>query len=278
MGYGWVNCNYWTLVCITWNYTLQITDTHRLVSSAYYRLHQAFPGNGFYRGRFFSLLHLGPRFTAAHSEFLLTDNWTDWVLGWKPFHINLLLVSTHSDFQLNWQLSCLIHHPDTSHRFTELNFWKLNSLTHQLTTSCHFTQLTCWQLNSLTHQLTTSCHFTQLTCWQLNSLTHQPAASCHFTQLTCWQLNSLTHQPAASCHFTQLTCWQLNSLTHQPAASCHFTQLTCWQLKTEDSFSPTSRFTSLHSAHLLTTELSYSYSATSCFMSLHSTDLLTTEN
>jgi hypothetical protein len=57
----------------TRNYTLQITDTHRLVSSVYYSLHSPFPGNGFYRGRFFSYTRLGPPVTAARAELFV--NW-----------------------------------------------------------------------------------------------------------------------------------------------------------------------------------------------------------
>jgi hypothetical protein len=38
-GMDWTNWIYWPLVCTPRNCTLQITDTHRLVSSVYYSFH-----------------------------------------------------------------------------------------------------------------------------------------------------------------------------------------------------------------------------------------------
>jgi hypothetical protein len=113
---------YWPLVYTARNYTLQITDTRRLVSSVYYSLHQLFPGNGFYRGRFFSFLHSDPLVTAACAELLSTDSSSNWVPGWGPFHTNVLVFSSQSDFQLNSPT----HQPATSRHWTADNF--LNSL------------------------------------------------------------------------------------------------------------------------------------------------------
>jgi hypothetical protein len=55
--------------------------THRLVSSVYYSLHQPFPDNGFYLGRFFSFSHSGRLVTAARAELLSNDNSINWVPG-----------------------------------------------------------------------------------------------------------------------------------------------------------------------------------------------------
>jgi hypothetical protein len=65
----------------TRTYTLQITDTHRLVSSVCYTLYYSFLGNGFYQGKFFSFPCSGPLVTAEHAELLLTANSTNWVRG-----------------------------------------------------------------------------------------------------------------------------------------------------------------------------------------------------
>jgi hypothetical protein len=78
------------------------------VSSVYYSLSQPFPGNGFYQRRFFSFPHSGPLVTAAHAELSSTDNSTNWVPGWQPFHTNLLVFSSQADFELttdNWTVS-----------------------------------------------------------------------------------------------------------------------------------------------------------------------------
>jgi hypothetical protein len=55
-----------------------------------------------------SFPRLGPLVTAALAELLSTDNSTNWVPGWRPFHTNLLVFSSRADFQLttdNWTLS-----------------------------------------------------------------------------------------------------------------------------------------------------------------------------
>jgi hypothetical protein len=109
----------------------EFTDKQRLVSSVYYNLQQSFPGNGFYRGTFFSFPHSGPPITAACAELLSTDNSTNWVSIWRPFHTNLLVFSSQADFQLNWQLNTL-------------------SLTNQL---LHVTSLS-WTADSSSLQLT----------------------------------------------------------------------------------------------------------------------------
>jgi hypothetical protein len=105
----------------------------------------------------------------------------NWVLGWRPFHTNLEVFSSQADFQLNWQLNCLIHQPAASRHFTQLNCWTL-SFTNQL---LHVTSLN-WTAEP-SHSPTsyfTSLHSTEL----LNSLIHQPATSRHFAPLNCWHL------------------------------------------------------------------------------------------
>jgi hypothetical protein len=56
---------------------------------------------------------------------LSTDNATNWVPGWRPFHTNLLVFSSQVDFQLTTELS----HSPTSY-FTSLHSTEL------LTTDC----------------------------------------------------------------------------------------------------------------------------------------------
>jgi hypothetical protein len=73
------------------------------VSSVHYIFQQPFPGNDFYRGRFFSFPQSGPLVTAARLEFLSTDNSTNWVPVWRPYYTNLLF-SSQADFQLTTEL------------------------------------------------------------------------------------------------------------------------------------------------------------------------------
>jgi hypothetical protein len=101
---------YWPLVYTTRNYTLQITDAHRLVSSTYYSLHY-------------------PLVTAACPEFLSTDNSTNWVPGWRPFHQPPSLLVTGWLSTDNWQLNSLTHQPATSYHFSQLNSWQLYPIT-----------------------------------------------------------------------------------------------------------------------------------------------------
>jgi hypothetical protein len=104
---------------------LQFTDhwhTNRSVSSAKYSLHQPFPGNGFNTGTITVLLKyiiqisylesfFGSRTLAINSFFgnlLKYQPSTNWVPGRRPFHTNLLIFSSQTDFQLTtdyWQLS-----------------------------------------------------------------------------------------------------------------------------------------------------------------------------
>jgi hypothetical protein len=81
--------------------TIEMTDTNILMSSVSYILHKPFPGNGFYRGRFFSFPHSGPLLTAALAELLSTNNSINWVPGWQPFHTDHLTFSSQADFQLH---------------------------------------------------------------------------------------------------------------------------------------------------------------------------------
>jgi hypothetical protein len=83
---------------------LHFTD-HWHTQTSVLSLLQTFPGNGFYREKFHSFPHSGPLVTAARAELLSTDNSTNWVLGWRPFHTNLLVFSSHADFQLSTELS-----------------------------------------------------------------------------------------------------------------------------------------------------------------------------
>jgi hypothetical protein len=97
-----------TILYTTRNYTLQFTDTHRLVYSVYYSLHKPFSGNGFYRGRFFNFPHSGPLVTAASAELVSTAN--SQLTGPQAggHYTSLLVFSSQADFQLgmdNWTLS-----------------------------------------------------------------------------------------------------------------------------------------------------------------------------
>jgi hypothetical protein len=57
---------------------LHFTDHwHRLVSSVYHSLHEPFPGNGFYRGRFFNFPRSGPLVIAARAELFVS-----WQINW----------------------------------------------------------------------------------------------------------------------------------------------------------------------------------------------------
>jgi hypothetical protein len=132
---------YWPLTYTTLNYNLQITDTHRIISSVYYSLHSQFPGNGFYREKFFSFPNSGPLVEAALAELLSTDNSTNWFPGWRPFHTSLLFFSSQADFQLttdNWQLNSRAHKPATSHHFIQLNCWQLQPTINSLFQSLLF--------------------------------------------------------------------------------------------------------------------------------------------
>jgi hypothetical protein len=129
----WIGyCIYWPLVCTTRNYILQITDTHILVSSVYYSFHLPFPRNGFTDGDS----------SASSAQVLLsqppvqnslsTENSTNWVPGWRPFHTNFLVISSQADFQLNWQVNPLSHQPAASRHLTQLNCWQLQPTSNPL--------------------------------------------------------------------------------------------------------------------------------------------------
>jgi hypothetical protein len=89
----------------TRNYTLQTTDTHRLVCSLYYTP----------TSRFLATVSTEGDFSVSRTQVFLseppvqnslsTDNSTNRVPGWLPFHTNLLVFSSQTDFQLptnNW--------------------------------------------------------------------------------------------------------------------------------------------------------------------------------
>jgi hypothetical protein len=85
-GYGLVNKFIDYLYTPLGTALLQITDTHRLLTTVYYSLHSPFPVNGFYRGRFYSLPQSGPLVTVVNAELLSNDTSINWVSGWRPFH------------------------------------------------------------------------------------------------------------------------------------------------------------------------------------------------
>jgi hypothetical protein len=64
----------------------------------------------------------------SRTEFLSTDNSTNWVPGWWPFRTNLLVFSSQADFQLTTELT---HQPATSRHFTQLKCWQLLTNNHQ---------------------------------------------------------------------------------------------------------------------------------------------------
>jgi hypothetical protein len=112
---------YWPLVYTTQNYTLQITYTHRLVSSVCYRLHQLFPGNSF-----------------CHGD--SSASWTQVFLSQPPV-------------QNSCQLTTQLTGPQTGGHFTPTSYpflhkltfnWQLKSLTHHL---LHVTSLN-WTADS----------------------------------------------------------------------------------------------------------------------------------
>jgi hypothetical protein len=69
--------------------------------------------------------HSHPLATAARAEYSSTDNTTNWFPGWRPSHTNLLIFSSHADFQLIWIATELSHQPATSRHFTQLNCWQI---------------------------------------------------------------------------------------------------------------------------------------------------------
>jgi hypothetical protein len=66
--------------------------------------------------------------SAANPE-MTTDNSTNWVPGWRPFHTSLLVVPLQADSQLTTEFS---HEPATSRHFTQLNCWQLPPTTNSL--------------------------------------------------------------------------------------------------------------------------------------------------
>jgi hypothetical protein len=169
---------------------------------------------------------------------LSTDNWTNWVPGWRPFHTNLLVFSSQADFQLTTEHSLSPTSYFTSLHSTELPTTELSHSPTSYFTSLHSTELLTTELSHSPTSYFTSLHSTELS--------HSPTSyftSLHSTELPATDLSlttqllhvsslnwtagnwTLSHQPATSRHFTQL-----NSLTHQPATSRHFTQLNCWKL------------------------------------------------
>jgi hypothetical protein len=117
---------YWPLVYTTRNYTLQIIDSQTSVLSLL-QFAIAVSRQRLLRGRFLSFPNSGPLITAGRAELLSTENSTNWILGWRPFHTNLLVFSSQADFLLNWTFSLtnqLLHF--TSLHFTSLN-WTLTT-------------------------------------------------------------------------------------------------------------------------------------------------------
>jgi hypothetical protein len=84
---------YWQLAYITLNFCV------------FYSLSVATASN---RGRFFSFPSSGHLVSVGRAEHLSTDNSTDWVPGWRPFHTTHLVFSSQADLQVttdNWTLS-----------------------------------------------------------------------------------------------------------------------------------------------------------------------------
>jgi hypothetical protein len=101
MGLGLVNWIYWPPAYPTWNYTLQNIDTHRLVPSVYTVSTSHFLATASTKGDS-SASHLQVLFvTATRAESLPSDNSSNWVPGWQPFHTSLHRLTT------NWQLLSL---------------------------------------------------------------------------------------------------------------------------------------------------------------------------
>jgi hypothetical protein len=119
-GMDWIL--YLLITCIHHSELHQITDKPRLVSSVCYSLHWPFPGKDFYQGRFFSFPRSGLLVTAARAELLPTDNSTNCVPEWRPYHTKVLDFSSLADFQLaTGNFSSLAHQPATSRHFNQLN-------------------------------------------------------------------------------------------------------------------------------------------------------------
>jgi hypothetical protein len=59
------------------------------------------------------ILQLPALRSSCHSrltEFLISDNSTNWVPDWRPFHTNLIILSSQADFQLNSLLTNQLLH------------------------------------------------------------------------------------------------------------------------------------------------------------------------
>jgi hypothetical protein len=127
---------YWPLVYTTRKYILQITDTHRPVSSVYYSLSTS---------RFLATASTEGDSSASRTQVLLSQS------------------PVQNSCQLKTQLTgsqCGGHFtpPSWSSLHRLISNWKLNSLTHQPAASRHFTQLNCWQVQpKLTRCFKLSC-------------------------------------------------------------------------------------------------------------------------
>jgi hypothetical protein len=114
---------YWPLVYTTWNYTLQIADTETNVLS----LLQSPLAISWQWPLPVETLQL-PAFRSSLppvQNSLSTDNSTNWVPCWQPFHTNPLVFSSQADFRLNSLTNQLLH-------VTSLD-WTADNINQQLT-------------------------------------------------------------------------------------------------------------------------------------------------
>jgi hypothetical protein len=80
----------------------------------------------FLQGRFFNFSRSVPLVTTARAELLSTDNSTNWVPDWRPFHTSPLVFLHKITFNCtDLQLNSLTHQPATSRHFIKLN-WIIN--------------------------------------------------------------------------------------------------------------------------------------------------------
>jgi hypothetical protein len=134
----WWGMDSWIDLLITSIHHLELhfTDHWHTETSDFILLQSPLAASWIYWVRFFSFLHSGPLVTAAHAELLSTDNSTNWVPGWQPFHNNLLVFSSQAHFQLqcNWTLSFtnqLVTSLNSNYSFQLQNLTDLITFSHE---------------------------------------------------------------------------------------------------------------------------------------------------
>jgi hypothetical protein len=123
---------------------------------------------------------------------LSTDNSTNWVSGWRPFHSSLLVFSSHAHFQL-FGTSAELSHSPTSY-FTSL----------------HFTQPNCRQLTCLSNQL---LYFTSANWTADNSYSESESESLYDWRFTANQFVLATSSLTPT---TRNFIFQLNTCGYSP--------------------------------------------------------------